>query len=69
MRKCSESNLKNLLHIMMYRVTATGLSGLQAQQSVPNFGNMIGQLDPAVAATINALNTTLPNSLGFVHTL
>jgi len=54
---------------MMYRVTATGLSGLQAQQSVPNFGNMIGQLDPAVAATINALNTTLPNSLGFVHTL
>jgi len=53
----------------MYRVTATGLSGLQAQQSVPTFGNMIGQLDPVVAGTINALNTTLPNATGFVHTL
>lgn len=30
---------------------------------------MITQLDPAVAATVNALNTTLPGSLAFVHTL
>ncbi len=44
----------------MCRITATGFSGLQAQQSVPNFSAMIAQLDPAVAATINALNTTLP---------
>jgi len=54
---------------MMYRVIATGLSGLQAQQSVPAFGNMVGQLDPVLAGTITAFNTTLPNSLGFVHTL
>jgi len=54
---------------MMCRITATGFSGLQAQQSVPNFSAMIAQLDPAVAATINALNTTLPGATGFVHTL
>nr|CDJ79839.1 laccase small subunit precursor [Leucoagaricus gongylophorus] len=51
------------------QITATGFSGLQAQQSVPNFSAMIAQLDPAVAATINALNTTLPGATGFVHIL
>jgi len=61
-------NLKTCF-IMMYRVIATGLSGLQAQQSVPAFGNMVGQLDPVLAGTITAFNTTLPNSLDFVHTL
>lgn len=51
------------------RNLATGLSGLQAQGTVPSFGNSVSQLDPAVAGTATALNTTLPGSLGFVHIL
>ncbi|KAJ3567518.1 hypothetical protein NP233_g6316 [Leucocoprinus birnbaumii] len=48
---------------------STGLSGIQAQQSVPNFSAMISQLDPAVAATVSAFNTTLPGGNDFVHIL
>lgn len=51
------------------RIISTGLSGLQAQASVPTFSTMIAQLDPTVAAVVTQLNQTLPNSVGFVHLL
>jgi len=51
------------------QLISTGLSGLKAQGTVPNFSTMVAQLDPTVAATATQLNTTLPGSLGFVHTL
>ncbi|KXN81312.1 hypothetical protein AN958_05167 [Leucoagaricus sp. SymC.cos] len=51
------------------QVVSTGFSGITAQGTVPNFSAMISQLDPAVAATANALNQTLPGSLGFVRIL
>jgi len=51
------------------QLVGTGLSGLQAQGKVGTFGSMVAQLDPTVASTVTALNTTLPGSEGFIHTL
>ncbi|KAK0204534.1 POXA3b laccase small subunit [Desarmillaria ectypa] len=49
-------------------LVASGLSGLTAQV-VPSMFSMFQGLDPQVAAATTALNTTLPNSIKFVHTL
>lgn len=54
---------------MTNRLVSTGLSGLPAQGTVPNFNAMIAQLDPTVASATSALNTTLPGALGFVRIL
>ncbi|KAF9468206.1 hypothetical protein BDZ94DRAFT_1294652 [Collybia nuda] len=45
---------------------ASGLSGL-TDTVVPTFTAMISRLDPAVAATTNQLNTTLPGAVILVH--
>ncbi|EKM78608.1 hypothetical protein AGABI1DRAFT_85532 [Agaricus bisporus var. burnettii JB137-S8] len=51
------------------QIVGTGFSGLEAQGSVPNFGNMVSQLDPAVAATATALSQVSSGSLEFAHIL
>ncbi|KAF9443754.1 POXA3b laccase small subunit [Macrolepiota fuliginosa MF-IS2] len=51
------------------QLLSTGSSGLVAQGTVPTFGAMLSQLDPTVASTTTALNTTLPGSLAFVRIL
>jgi len=48
---------------------ASGTSGLGEQGTVPTFNAMLAQLDPLVANALNALITTLPGSLSFVHIL
>ncbi|KAF9000693.1 hypothetical protein BDQ17DRAFT_1359365 [Cyathus striatus] len=48
------------------QILATGFSGISTS-TVPSFGSMISDLDPVVAASAMALNTTLPGSLVLVH--
>ncbi|KAK7461955.1 hypothetical protein VKT23_008388 [Stygiomarasmius scandens] len=49
-------------------LTASGLSGLTTS-TVTSLTDMFGELDPAVAAAVEAFNTTAPNSADFVHIL
>ncbi|THV01028.1 hypothetical protein K435DRAFT_718394 [Dendrothele bispora CBS 962.96] len=49
-------------------LVASGLSGLTTA-TVPSLNDMFGDLDPALAASITAFNTTAPQSFNFVHIL
>ncbi|KAJ8072203.1 hypothetical protein PM082_015761 [Marasmius tenuissimus] len=48
------------------QLTASGLSGL-SNNTVPNLQQMFDELDPQIAAAVNALNRTLPGSADLVH--
>ncbi|KAF5379689.1 hypothetical protein D9615_005658 [Tricholomella constricta] len=50
------------------QLVATGLSGL-TPATVPSITTIIARLDPSVSATAHQLNTTLPGSIYYVHTL
>ncbi|KAF5379708.1 hypothetical protein D9615_005673 [Tricholomella constricta] len=50
------------------QLVATGLSGL-TPAVVPSFTTIVARLDPSVSAAATQLNTTLPGSINFVHTL
>ncbi|KAJ8517083.1 hypothetical protein ONZ45_g5684 [Pleurotus djamor] len=48
---------------------ATGLSGLNRVPGLDMLSTFMANLDPVIASSIRALNTTLPGSINLVHTM
>ncbi|KAF4597191.1 hypothetical protein EYR40_007642 [Pleurotus pulmonarius] len=48
---------------------ASGLSGLGQIPNLTTLSSMMTSLDPAMAASVQAFNRTLPGAIGFVNTL